>query len=121
MMFFSGDISTSVYGLELKSTFYTMSEKLEKIYGKGETTDLLMPGSIWHEPNEFMTALRKKERVLMAVWEKSGDEEFKADLVRVALFASPNGRGKGYISLEYSFKNKDECDKEIASQEDDAL
>jgi len=115
------DVSTSSYGIELKSAFEDMKSKLNKAYGKGETTDLLMPGSIWKEPNDFMMAMIKKERFLMAVWEKDKGSELKGDLVQVALIASPSGRSKGYISLEYAFSNKGKCDKEIAAQEDDAL
>lgn len=115
------DISTSAYGIELKSAFEEMEQKLTKAYGKGEKTDLLLPGSIWKEPNEFMMAMIKKERFLMAVWEKNKGSELKDDLVQVGLIASPGGRDKGYLSLEYSFSNKDACDKEIAAQEDNAL
>lgn len=115
------DISTSSYGVELKSAFSEMNEKLTKRYGKGETTDLLMPGSIWKKPNDFMMAMRKKERFLMAVWEKEKGSKLDGNLIQVALVASPSGRDKGYISIEYSFSNKKACDEEIAATEDDAL
>ncbi|PKH31444.1 hypothetical protein [Shewanella sp. ALD9] len=115
------DISTSSYGIELQSAFSEMSDKLTKIYGKSETTDFLMPGSIWKDPNDFMMAMLKKERFLMAVWEKEKGSKLDGNLAQVALVASAAGRDKGYISLEYSFSNKEDCDAEIAAQEDDAL
>lgn len=115
------DISTSSYGLELKSEFEEMRGKLDKAYGKSETTDLLLSGSIWREPNEFMMAMIKKERFLMAVWSKDKSPKLKGNLVQIGLIASPGGRDKGYLSVEYSFSNKDACEKEIAAQEDDAL
>ncbi|EID0160924.1 hypothetical protein SNE98_000669 [Vibrio cholerae] len=115
------DISTSSYGFELKSAFSEMNEKLTKKYGKGETTDLLMAGSVWNEPNDFMMAMLKKERFLMAVWEKSKGSNFQDNLVQVALIANPSNRDKGYITLEYSFSNKDACNQEIDSLEDNAL
>jgi len=115
------DISTSSYGIELKSAFSSMSEKLSKTYGKNETTDLLMPGSIWKEPNEFIMAMIKKERFLMAIWDKEKGSKLKGNLKQIGLIAKPGGRSKGYLSLEYSFLNSEACDKEIAAQEDDAL
>ena len=115
------DISTSSYGIELKSAFESMNEKLTKAYGKGETTDLLMPGSIWNEPNDFMMAMIKKERFLMAIWDKEKGSSLNDDLKQVGLIAIPGGRSKGYLSIEYSFSNDEACDKEIAAQEDDAL
>lgn len=115
------DISTSSYGIELRSAFEEMKGKLTKAYGKGETTDLLMPGSIWKEPNEFMMAMIKKERFLMAGWSTEKGSKLKGNIKQVGLIASPGGRSKGYLSVEYYFSNNEACDKEIAAQEDDAL
>lgn len=115
------DIQTSSYGIELKSAFEEMNEKLTKAYGKGETTDLLMTGSIWNEPNDFMMALIKKERFLMTIWSTEKGSKVDGELKRLGLVASPGGRDKGYLSIEYSFTNEDACEKEIAAQEDSAL
>ena len=115
------DIGTSAYGIELKSEFNDMKSKLEKAYGKHETTDVLLPGSIWDEPDDFMMAMIKKERFLMAVWDREQGSSLKDNLESIALIASPGGRDEGYLSLEYSFSNKEVCDKEIAALEDGAL
>lgn len=115
------DISTSSYGIELKSAFDDMQAKLTKAYGKGKTTDMLMPGSIWKEPNEWLMAMIQKERILMSVWKKGEGSTLNDDLIQVGLIASPSGRSEGYLSIEYSFSNKDTCNKEIASTEDGAL
>lgn len=115
------DISTSAYGVELKLEFEEMNEKLTKAYGAGETTDILMSGSIWDEPKDFMMALIKKERFLMVIWDEEKASDLKENLTQVGLIASPIGRSKGYLLVEYSFSNKENCDKEIAAQEDGAL
>mgnify|MGYP003958202049 FL=1 len=115
------DIPTSVYGIELKSKFNDMKVKLDKAYGKGKTTDKLMPNSIWHEANEWMKGLIKKERHLFAIWENSSGKNVKGDIVNIAMAAKPSGRSKGYIAIDYTFKNEDKCKKEISSQEDGAL
>ena len=115
------NIGTSAYGIELKSEFNEMKRKLEKAYGKHETTDLLLPGSIWNEPDEFMMAMIKKQRFLMAIWDGEKGSTLSDNLESVGLIANPGGRDKGYLSIEYSFTNKEECDKEIAALEDGAL
>ena len=115
------DIGTSAYGIELKSEFNAMKGKLEKAYGKHETTDVLLPGSIWNEPDEFMMAMIKKQRFLMAIWEGEKGSTLSDNLDSVGLLANPGGRDKGYLSIEYSFSNKEACDKEIAALEDGAL
>ena len=59
------NVQTSSYGIEIKSEFKSMNSKLSKVYGTSETTDLLLPGSIWNEPNDFMMALIKKRTVFI--------------------------------------------------------
>ncbi len=115
------DIETSTYGMELKSAFNEMKEKLGATYGKHKTMDVLLPGSIWDEPNDWMMGLIKKERILAAIWEKSEGSSLPSEIEQIGLIASPTSRDKGYIAIEYSFTNKDDCEAELAAQEDDAL
>jgi len=115
------DVSTSSYGIELKSAFEEMQAKLTKAYGKGETTDILLPGSIWNEPKDWLMAMRQKERFLMAVWDESKGSTLNDDLTKIGLIVNPIGRNKGYLAIEYSFSNAEACGKEIAAKEDDAL
>lgn len=115
------DIQTSAYGIELKSAFNDMKGKLEKTYGKHNITDQLMPGSIWNEPNEFMMAMIKKERYLMAIWNADNGSTLGDNIKQIVLIASPSSRDTGYISIEYSFSNEEACEAELAAQEDGAL
>ena len=115
------DISTSTYGIELKSSFYDLKERLEKVYGESETTDMLFYGSIWNEPNDWMMGLIKNERILCSFWEKEKGLDLKENIKVVALAAMPINQNKGYLTIEYSFINKDTCDKEISDLEDNAF
>jgi len=115
------DIATSSYGLELKSAFSEMEEKLGATYGKHEIMDVLYPGSIWDRPNDWMMGLIKKERILLAVWEKSEGSSLPSDIEQIGLIVGPTSRDKGYIEIEYSFTNKEACEAELAAGEDDAL
>lgn len=115
------DISTSAYGIELKSAFNDMKGKLEKSYGEHATTDLLMPGSIWKEPNEFMMGMIKKERFLMAIWNSTKSSRLTNNIKQIGLDAKPNGRDNGYITVEYSFTNEESCEAELSAKEDSTL
>lgn len=112
------DIETSVYGSSLKSEFKELGEKIAKVYGTGETTDALLPGSIWDEPNDFMMGLRKNERLLFTLWENPKNSD---KIETIALMASATGSNTAYLALEYSFENKEKADQEISDLEDDAF
>lgn len=112
------DIETSVYGTALKSEFEELNAKITKVYGTGDTTDMLLTGSIWNEPNDFMMALRKNERLLFTVWENPKNLE---KIVQVGLLASATGSDTGHVSLEYSFENKERAEQEISALEDDVF
>jgi hypothetical protein len=60
------DIATNGYGFELQSTFDNLVSSIERTYGKYKKTDILMPGSIWNDANDFMMGVLRRERYLMA-------------------------------------------------------
>jgi len=115
------DISTSRYGVELKSAFNEMKERLERGYGENITTDMLFPRSIWNEPEDFMMGMLKKERFLMAVWDEDSGAQLRENIVQIGLVASALRTTTGYLSVEYSFSNKSACDGEIEEMQDDVL
>jgi len=115
------DINTSTHGVEIKSEFRDMKKRLEEIYGKYKIIDILLPGSIWNEPNDWMMGLIKKERFLGAIWEEGEGSTLPNDLKQVGLIASAINSNKGFISIEYSFANIDDCEAELSAIEDEAL
>jgi len=115
------DIRTSSYGIELRSAYDDMEEKLTKVYGAGKRTDALLPGSIWDELDDWMMSLVQKERYLMTIWDVDSGATLKNNIAMLGLVASATSSGEGYISLEYYFANNDECDKELAAEEDSGL
>lgn len=114
-------IETSSYGIELKSAFENMEQKLNKTYGKRERLDFLMHDSIWNEPRDWMQALANKERVLMSSWNKDSGATLADSLTSIALVTGVYDTSSGYIAIEYSFENGHKADEEIAALEDDAL
>ncbi len=115
------DIVTNSYGIEVKSAFKTMESKLKKSYGNNKRHDFLQYGSIWDEPKDWMTGLTKGERILAAIWDKQDGSTLKGNLKDVALAAEGMSREEGYLTIDYSFTNKDACKDEMAATEDGAL
>ena len=114
-------ISTSVYGVEMRSAFESMKNRLTAVYGKCYVMDFLMQDSIWNEPRDWMQALHNGERALTAIWEPKHGSSLKDSLASVGLMASAIDTTTGYLAIEYSFENSDAADAEIAAKEDEAL
>ncbi len=115
------NIETNVYGQQLQSAFKEMENKLFSIYGKHETIDTLLPGSIWNEPKDWMQARLIKQRYLLAVWSKDKGSQMIDDLKEIILSAEVLNTSVGYIVIEYHFSNADINNSVIQAQEDDAL
>ena len=64
--------------------------------------------------------LHKEDRYLFSVWE-GGKKSLPNDLSQVALVANATNGQEGYLSLEYSFSNKNICDEEIKEHNDAGL
>ena len=114
-------ITTSSFGTDLIGKFDKMEQKLQKSYGAFKRTDVLIPGSIWDEPRDWMSGLNHKERYLFSCWDQESTAVLPNGLKAVYLGATALDSGSGYISVEYSFDNDQASDSEIAALEDDAL
>lgn len=115
------NIDTDSYGLALKSKFEELSDSLSSLYGKAETTDLLLAGSIWKEPQDWMMGLNKKERFLSATWKEAKETPLKNNIETISIEARANSHSKGYVYLQYSFKNNDVCQAEIEGAKKNSL
>jgi hypothetical protein len=114
-------IETSIYGVELRTSFDTLEQKLSATYGRSKRTDLLLRGSIWDEPRDWMQALLRKERYLMTEWSSQCHSTLSNSLVAVFLAAIAMDTKNGYLVVEYSFENKKAAEAEISEAEDAAL
>lgn len=111
-------LEVSAYGTELKSAFDDLKARLASNYGvPSQELDVLLPKSIWNEPRDWMMGLRKKERMLMAMWEKSLPSSLRA----VYIAASALSSSRGYVAVEYAFTNEASCEAELRKKEDGAL
>lgn len=114
-------IDTSGYGVELKSAFDSMEQKLATTYGMQKRNDFLMHDSIWSEPRDWMQAVLSKERILMSEWSRDTGAALTDSLMSVALIAGAYDASTGYITIEYSFEDSAKANMEVAAMEDDAL
>lgn len=115
------NVDTDSYGIALQSKYKELLDSLSSIYGKPKSTDLLLSGSIWKEPQDWMMALNKKERFLSAQWAGSPATPLKNKLVMVSMEARANGSGEGYVYLQYDFDNIDACNAEIEDAKKSSL
>lgn len=115
------NIDTDSYGLALKSRFEDLSSSLSSLYGKAETTDLLLAGSIWKDPQDWMMGLNKKERFLSATWKGTKETPLKNNIDSISIDARANSSSKGYVYLQYSFTNNDVCKAEIEGAKKSSL
>ncbi|MEJ3661628.1 hypothetical protein WD277_11715 [Pseudomonas fragi] len=114
-------ISTNGYGHQLKSSFEEIENALTNIYGKPTKLDILMPGSIWKEPNDWMMGLRQNDRTFMVDWSGSKASPLKNDLESIVMEARALGSDKGYFMLQYSFSNEPQCVAEQKSKAEGSL
>lgn len=96
----------NAYGDDRRQAADSLVETLTKKYGAFEKHDYLLPGSILHEPNEWLTAIRKGERVYGYY---SLRDDLEGDLLAITVQATYIG-----LMLEYLFNNFDAC-REAAS------
>lgn len=115
------DINTSRYGSEVRTQFERVDSALKKKYASGERVDFLRGGSIWDEPEDFMMGLVKKERLLQTYYDDEEGSKMVEDVQAAYLSANGLAMDKGYLVLDYRFRNFDACQAEIRAIEDDVF
>jgi len=115
------NVETNVYGNGLRARFDAVQDGLKGKYGEQRLFDFLQGGSIWREANEWMRALRKKERVLQAIWLEKNGATLTDNLSGVLLDAIADSDNAGHLVLTYEFKNVDACRKTATATVNDAL
>jgi hypothetical protein len=115
------DIDDNGYGSNTKSAHAELVTLLSKPYGPAdESMDLILPGSLWDGPNEWLMSIKKQERIVTSIW-KDLAVTSKPDLDRIYLAVSATGSKTGWVGLEYYAKYYDDCAQANAESESDAL
>ena len=114
-------IQTSGAGLEIKSEFNKITEKLTKTYGMPQLIDSFNEGGLYSDYNDWMDSIANKERQFFAFWSKSNGLELPNNLNNIALGVFVEDTWGGNVYLEYRFDNFDNAIKEMDELEHDAL
>jgi hypothetical protein len=115
------NVTTSVYGTELRTAFDRVNNSLKRKYSKSYVADFLNSGSIWDEPKDFMMGLLKKERTLAAYYDEEEGSTMVEGVAKAYIKAYAMNSNKGWVTIDYFFDNHDACSAEITAIEDDVF
>lgn len=115
------DIATDSFGIALQGKFNDLRDLLNSIYGRGKTSDFLLTGSIWKDPQDWMMSLNKKERALATEWSERSDAMVKSKLIEIDMEARAPSSQSGYIFLQHTFDNNSACQTELENEKKSAL
>jgi len=101
------DITVTGAGHALRTAFESMEKSLSAKYGRSERQDKIDSRSVWNGPGDWMQALLKEERVLLAFWNGS-EGQLPDNLQVIFLEAKALSPSAGYLMLYYEFSNFNE-------------
>lgn len=107
-------IKASSFGDEIRGQFNELSEALVGRYGKPSNSfDFVRQGSLWTKPQDWMMALRAKERHLAMHWNaETLPRGLPNHLKGIALDALGATADSARIRLRYAFDNEAECESD---------
>jgi len=115
------DISDNGYGSTTKMKHSELQSVLSKAYGEvSDTSDIIIPGALWDDSDEWLMAIKQNQRVYTVSW-KDLDVLGKPELESIYLGVGSSGSSTGYINLEYYSKVYEDCTTAISESESDAL
>lgn len=117
----SADIFSNGYGFDVRSKYESLRDALAEKYGEYREIDMLMPGSIWDDPDDFMMALLMEERYLFCVWAPDNGVTLPSYLSGVALSTNGLNSNTAYLSLDYEFSNFAVYIEELKKKDSDSL
>ncbi|CAG2161350.1 hypothetical protein [Cupriavidus numazuensis] len=115
------NLQTDSGGFAARQRIDALASELEARYGKPYKKDFLMAGSIWKEPQEWVTALRKQERYYGYFWSKASGAKLPAEIDSIGLNTTADQRDRVQVTLGYEFTNFSECLKETKAKEQAGL
>ena len=106
-------INSSSHGVEIMARYRQLRDAIANTYGKYGESDFLRSGSIWDEPEDWMMALRRNERVLQAAYDAEEGSTMRNNVKQILLDAMAIDSSSGWILIQYKFENEEECQAEI--------
>ena len=113
----SRPIDAGSMGREVVERFEDLAEILESLYGPSGHRDELAEGSRWTGAAQWMMGLASRERTLSAAWLRRDGARLSEGMDSVVLQARAWAPTRGFLVLEYSFQNLDECRDAVLAAE----
>lgn len=114
-------IENDNFGTATRAAVDRLADQLAQKYGPPEKMDMLLEGSIWNEPQDWMNSLNDRERVYSYSWEPEKVTQLPEDLECIFLGAVPHEGNAASIVLEYSSRRKEQADKDLEREMADLL
>lgn len=105
-------IENDNFGSDTRAMVDRLAEQLTQKYGAGERTDLLLNGSIWSEPQDWMSSLNNRERFYHVEW-KAPRSRLPDNLQSIFMGATPFENFGASIVVEYASRRSEEADAEL--------
>lgn len=120
---FTDPFTTDVYGQQVQDKFQKFEDALTSKYGTAKKFDMLRPGSIWRDPRDWTTALKKEERVLSSFWSLKGKSKSSLpdNISSINLEASAIDSERAMIMVGYEFTSANDCLKSIEKKKNSSL
>ncbi|MFZ0427500.1 MAG: hypothetical protein WAO20_05255 [Acidobacteriota bacterium] len=110
LLLYGNPIRTPSNGEALRRELARVVETLRRTYGTPRICDVLRLGSKWREPEHWMMALFRKERVVQYEWIFT--KERKDRIAAIRLSADATDTATGVLRLEFTDTNWPACQEE---------
>ena len=118
---FTKPVESNASGDAVEANFASFYSALESKYGANFKADFLRAGSTQDKPQDWMMALAKKERRLVAYWSAEEKSSLPDDVQYIRLEAVGIDESAALIALTYEFTNADKCMDWAQKQVDSSL
>lgn len=107
----TSEIDTDSFGASLRLALTRLSAQITEIYGHGKLNEGLFKNSLWDEPQYWMMGLLRKERVYFYTWDIESGSTLKNGIESIYVGAKPTSTNRGFVAIEFSFRNYNECER----------
>ena len=104
------------FGASLGLKADEIARQVGSIYGRPMLIDFLFPGSTWDDANDWTTGILRRERQYGYHWSEEGGATLKNEITRVLVVARALSPTVGYVTVNFHFSNKPECDEAAAKR-----
>ncbi|MGL6539393.1 hypothetical protein ACSZNU_21365 [Aeromonas hydrophila] len=108
-------IKTDDNGSDLKDKFIETEAALDKRFGSHTRNDEIVRYNVYDKPKSWMNALQRGISVFQSEW-NGGSDNLPEHLSKVNLRSHSIGSNTGYLTIEYTFSNFDECNEDLLQE-----